>query len=262
MSAVGTLEPRPSANFTKQGKYLGFQGVEIGDRTYEYFSRVNNRKDGKRPYDDTVLMTPVYEDDGEKRVLFQAQLRPALIFKPVKEGKNPFIRAISIEIPGGLATDKEAAKDLETTARNEFQEEVGLDIKKITERTHGISSSSGSTDETGRLYVVECEKANGNLKPTNPDMNHIATFSVPLKNAYKFLKDVLEAGFSVCSASFIGVVEAMHQFDIQADLKSSVKARCHWQANESSPKSDYIKFFYQIYKSLEKDFRSLIEAKK
>ncbi len=244
-----------SHQITHRGEHLNFGTINIGTaHPWEFSTRAN---ESQHQYDDFVVVTPVVKSSqkDELRVVFNAMFRPPLLLKKPMQGKSPFARSISFELPGGLTGDNEqlSHKAIEEIAKKELLEETGLDAqdamcKKLLE---GMASSSGSTDETGTVVMAEIDNVNlDQLEPKEPDINQLAVFSVPLKNAYKFFKDLVQSGFSVGWGSFVGITEAMNKLKISPDLESVVKAKLHWKNKPSDP-LPFVKFIIDKIRQVE-----------
>lgn len=215
-------------------KRISLNRVSVGSKTYDFATRFKVQN----TYDDAAIIAPVYTDSsGEKRIILEAMLRPTLLNKADKQNPD-YRRAISIETPGGLATDDPTNKTMMATARKELDEEVGATVTNLTEAIKGLVSAPGITDETCSIYVADCEDPGETVSPSLPDSGELAVFSLPLKQAFQYLFNLGNKGISIGAKTFTAVTSALKQFKLSPDFgDSSIDVKRLWTMDlNNSPK--------------------------
>lgn len=178
--------------------------------------------------DDGVCIVPVIKEGSEPVVIFESHIRPPRIGS--KTG------GISIEVPAGLTTDKDAlGQQVEANAKRELAEETGLEVQRLHKVMGSIPGDVGAETGSCGMFVAEC-KNTANIGPKEPDISELALFSIPLKDALSYLMDATKKGVDVTTTTFIGVLGALKQFKIPVKLDGIIaKPKLLWSVVNGKP---------------------------
>ncbi len=179
--------------------------------------------------DDGVCIVPVVKEGSEPVLILESHIRP-----PRMGSKTG---GISIEVPAGLTTDKDAlGQKAEANAKRELAEETGLQIQKLHKVMGSIPGDVGAETGSCSMFVAEC-KNTANIGPQKePDISQLALFSVPLKDALAYLMDATKQGVDVTYTTFIGVLGALQQFKIPVKLDAAIpKPKLLWSVVNGNP---------------------------
>jgi hypothetical protein len=206
-----------------QGKFLSLVKAPSG---WEYCTR--NLANDQKFRDESIAVTPVYKQGADDyRVILELNKRPPLDEKS---------KGLNWEIPAGITTDADATvqNSILAVGERELLEETGRNVKKFVGKTLShLSSSAGLTDETGSIATAICSR-----KPKQtiePDQVALALVSVPLKQAFQFLRRQSEKGMNVSSTALAGILKAFYDLKIQPDLKTDTapEAKVIWRADQA-----------------------------
>ncbi len=179
--------------------------------------------------DDGVCIVPVIKEGPEPVLILQSHIRPARMGS--KTG------GISIEVPAGLTTDKDAlGQKAEANAKRELAEETGLEVKKLHKVMGSIPGDVGAETGSCGMFVAECKNTDKIGPQKEPDISELALFSVPLKDALAYLMDATKKGVDVTYTTFIGVLAALQQFKMPVKLDAAIpRPKLLWSVVNGKP---------------------------
>lgn len=210
-------------NNLQTGKHLELKSID----GWEYASRKKSDK-CEESKDDAVVVAPIYysENNKEPKIILNLCYRPPLQDKECK--------GLHWEVVGGLNNDNDAAKlSLFQNSAKELKEETGVEKSRAVSRKlfKQVASSAGMLDETSTFMTREI---NGKVhKFRNTDDVGLMMVSVPLKQAFNFLKDQAHKGRSVGMNTLVSVFNALSDLKVMPDFNATkFEPKVLWSAKD------------------------------